>query len=54
MSGMDRVRWAGRPSVRMCAYVRSNKECWEAALKAGWEWSLVLEDDAFYEHGAAA
>lgn len=26
--------------------VLSNVECWQHALEAGWEWTLILEDDA--------
>ena len=29
--------------------LRSNEACWAHAVAAGWEWSLVLEDDAKVE-----
>jgi len=40
-------RWARRRlSPGEIGIVRSNVECWQHALESGWEWTLVLEDDA--------
>ena len=39
--------WARRPlSAGEVGILASNRACWQHALDAGWEWSLVLEDDA--------
>ena len=39
--------WARRPmSAGEVGILRSNAACWQHAIDCGWEWSLVLEDDA--------
>ena len=39
--------WSRRPmSAGEIGIIESNATCWEHALHEGWEWTLILEDDA--------
>lgn len=48
-------RWSRRPMAPgEVGIIQSNCECWKHALGQGWEWTLVLEDDARVELAGGA